>query len=109
MTPKFQVGEEVILQSKSHPEFNGEYRVVLVVHGVCEVGDPHYPVRYKWSSPPPTGYVLDDPSLFEVDSRHTGSIFWGESALRKKHTPGEMPFDDLMATIKSGQPVKGGV
>ena len=80
MRPKFEVGEVVLLQSKDFPECNGECTVLdiadHVVHGAV----------YK----------------LNINHNVEGWMdYWKESALRKKHTPGEMTFDNLMASLSS--------
>ena len=80
MRNKFTTGEEIILQSKDFPDCNGEYTVVEVAEHPI-----HGPV-----------YKLD------IDHKVDGyNDFWKESALRKKHTPGELSFDDLMFSLSS--------
>lgn len=81
MTPKFSVGEVVILQSRKFPERNGEYEVVKVLphgadHGFQRVSRGNF------------GYVLSG-----------GRNLWAESALRKKHQPGDMSFTELMVNL----------
>lgn len=80
MRPKFEVGEEVILQSIDFPECNGEYSVQEVSYfdavGFC--------------------YRLD------LDHKVVGRLdLWVESSLRKKHKPSRMSFDDLMSSLKT--------
>lgn len=41
--PKFKVGEVVILESGSHPQFNGEY----TIHGISDTRDKNNTYRYK--------------------------------------------------------------
>lgn len=83
MRPKFEVGEMVILQSVGSPECNGEYSVL----GRAE-GRYRTPMNELFE-----GYVynLDDGS----------EVAWVETSLRKKHTPGELSFTDLMASLSS--------
>lgn len=86
MTPKFAVGEVVILQSEQKPEFNGECEVIKVlsygeVHGFQKVNAAAF------------GYVLT-----------VNDELWSELALRKKHQPGELSFDKLMSSLS--QPVQ---
>lgn len=80
MRPKFAVDEVIILQSKDFPDCNGEYMVL-------DIGDHplHGPI-----------YKLD------IDHKVDGyNDYWKESALRKKHTPGELGFEDLMFSLSS--------
>lgn len=83
--PLFAVGEVVVLQSKSAPEFNGEYQVLEVVGpGESTVVDG---VKKKNNLPRHVyGLGVVGP---------TGSGFWPESVLRKRHQPGEYSFDAL--------------
>lgn len=85
MRPKFAVGEVVILQSVNFPECNGEYTVVSLRVG-------------KWPSEgeSPYSYLLDIDHNVEGWGDH-----WREDSLRKKHTPGEMNFTDLMHSLSS--------
>jgi hypothetical protein len=95
MRPKFEVGEVVILQSKSLPEHNGEY---VIAH--CSVAPIDSVIEYKGSYyrhiKQSVAYFLDGPLDHKGDD-----IFWSESALRKKHIPGELNFTDLMASLSS--------
>lgn len=84
MTPKFSVGEVVILQSQHNPEANGEYTVLSFERGI---GRPSGVECYV--------YMLDG----VLSWSKLGS--WAESALRKKHQPGEHSFTDLMASLKN--------
>lgn len=83
--PLFAVGEIVILHSKKAPEFNGE-------HQVLEVAEPGEVV------------TVDGVNKKNASSKvcyrlgvvgPTGSGFWVESLLRKRHQPGEYSFDAL--------------
>ena len=83
--PLFAVGEVVILQSKTAPELNGEYQILEVVGpGESTVVDG---VKKKNNFP---RYVY---GLGVAGPRN--SRFWAESALRKRHQPGEYSFDGL--------------
>ena len=83
--PLFEVGEVVVLQSKKVPEFNGE-------HQVLEVAGPGETVivdgSHKKNNLPRHVYRLGVIGP-------TGSGFWSESLLRKRHQPGEYSFDVL--------------
>lgn len=83
MRPKFEVGEVVLLRSVSLPQENGEY----VVEGVLKRGEIHGDQRVVRGE---FGYIL-----------FGNSGLWAEQALRKKHQPGEMSFDSLMASLSS--------
>lgn len=87
MSPKFAVGEVAILNSVDVPELNGDVTVVSV-HPEGEtvaVDGRVFKVRDA-----PFGYVLD-----------VGQFLFSESALRKKYFPGELSFNDLMASLSS--------
>lgn len=87
MKQLYEVGEVVILQSRSKPEMNGEY----IIESIDETCLP-LNVSGKMSS---YGYFLK------------GSLYsWAESALRKKHEPSQQSFKDLMRTLKSPQKVE---
>jgi hypothetical protein len=107
MRPKFEVGEVVILQSKSQPEFNGEY----TVRSVSFTGEKR-PDRFHPSGQVYTSYLKDGSKGYAyvleeivIDSSTESGIkiegSWAESALRKKHLPGELSFTDLMASLSS--------
>ena len=84
MKPLFEVGEEVLLVSKSCPELNGEYTISAVAHhGKC--------VQYG------TGGISRETTynFFGEDK----SICYAESALRKKHKPSEYDFNQLIEEI----------
>lgn len=83
MTPKFSVGEVVILQSKEAPQCNGECTVLEVECFGSWTG-------YVTTTPPPEG--------------RDKAALWCESALRKKHQPGDMSFTELMVNLS--QPVQ---
>ena len=72
----FKVGEECILQSKAHPELNGDC-VVKAIRGP-RIARVNYP---------------DGSTILEMGFGYTTTIKtptgieWDESALRKKHKP----------------------
>ena len=82
---KFEVGEEVILQSESFPEFNGEYTIT----------DKNYIVR---------AYLTRISEFAEDTYRYSlaglkveeSTTWWLESSLRKKHKPSNYSFKELM-------------
>ncbi len=86
--PKFSVGEQVILQSKAYPEYNGE-AIVLAIRptagGVNREGVRAIEGGYAYH------LTIDSPNAY------TG---WHELALRKKHDGSEFTFDQLMSTLK---------
>ena len=98
----FQVGEEVILQSKKYPELNGEY----VVEGYYKKGDiVENPVGagYRWVNDDPT-YTLHgchEKKVFTNGMAVKAYMHWAQSALRKKHQGGES-FESLISSIKEG-------
>ena len=78
MRPKFTVGEIVLIQSVVRPDYDGESTVVSVIDNRHEAGG----WCYEMSTVP-------------------SPILCLEVSLRKKHTPGEMTFDNLMASLSS--------
>lgn len=87
--PLFKINEEVILQSNSFPECNGEY-VILEIRkgndnyaiskdGIVDVGTP-------W------GYVLN--------IEHPIAGCWSEISLRKKHKPSEDSYESMINKLK---------
>ena len=104
MKPKFEVGEVVLLRSESAPSLNGEYTVVMVIGPSAFFTDP-YTVASAFANDgddATSSYILDDPSM-RHEPNECGDIWsfrWDESALRKKHQPGEMSFRDLMQSLK---------
>lgn len=95
MRPKFELGEVVILVSVSLPERNGEYSVI----GVYQPG--RQDIEGKPYNISCVGYRLDGADETTPDLVHGGPTIFSESALRKKHTPGELSFDELMNTLSS--------
>lgn len=94
--PLFEVGEEVILQSKTFPEYNGEY----VVNGVIE-GDQTVTCRltnYRIYSRG-RSYRFTVPHIHKSFDNGT-EVLWSESALRKKHKPSELSFQELVSSLK---------
>ena len=95
----FQVGEEVILQSKDFPHLNGEY----VVDGYYETGDRvENPVGYNYVWVGGSTYTLHN--SYKNNESLSGDVIkcyihWEQSALRKKHQGGES-FESLMSSIK---------
>lgn len=90
--PLFEVGEEVILQSKSFPQYNGETTVVSVEYrsGLCVT----------------TGKLLSPNYLYTLGVKSVEVDVWDESALRKKHPPSEHSFTELMEKLKSGEKIE---
>jgi bifunctional pyridoxal-dependent enzyme with beta-cystathionase and maltose regulon repressor activities len=90
-SPKFKVGEEVILQS-SYTELNGD-AIVLAIHKSNGTATTKEGEQIKVSSP----------YCYELNVVASDGGRWAERALRKKHQPGEMDFEQLMNWMR--QPV----
>ncbi|MFP5419896.1 MAG: hypothetical protein ACLGID_00310 [Gammaproteobacteria bacterium] len=87
--PKFAIGEIVILQSKRFPELNGKYPVVdVLAPGESTLVDGVLMVN----SQSRFGYSLGVRAV-----GHSG--WWCESALRKRHQPGEYSWQDLKTIL----------
>lgn len=110
-SPKYNVGEVVLLRSKIRPDLNGEYKVIQVV----EMGE-EYPCRhrggdYRVKRADVNGrgpaYRLSD--VFPISRANAGAVevegCWAESALRKKHIPGELSFTELMQSVTNKENV----
>lgn len=97
--PLFSVGEEVVLQSKSHPKHNGEY----IVHAIVTDNDV-YPCRFSsinlYFQDGGYGYVLDE-VLTEYLEGYETEVVWAECALRKKHKPSEFRFNELIKELNT--------
>lgn len=91
MRQVFQVGEEVILQSLTYPELNGE----CVVLSVVENDD-----NLAWKD----GKLVDVGTHYMYKTS-VGSNYWSEIALRKKHEPSDDSFSQLMDKLKIGETV----
>lgn len=105
MTPKFAVGEVVILQSRQLPQFNGEHTVrqVLTCNDIRE-DRAYYGKFVRWTSDK-VGYILEEIfPLGTTSEGHPCEVTWHECALRKKQQPGEISFDKLMSSLS--QPVQ---
>ena len=97
--PIFSVGEQVILQSKNFPKYNGEYTVLEIIS----------PSEYKSRYP---GILTYDEWYYEITTE-TFELNFGyftraskESALRKKHQGSEFSFTELMNVLKLPQQVE---
>lgn len=96
MTQLYQIGEPVILCSKSYPQYNGDGYVVVRYYEqytteLCRVTGRL--VSHKAGS-----YLLDPPRL----SQRAGvEISWLQSALRKKHKPADESFHEMMSNLKT--------
>ena len=93
-TPKFAVGEGVILQSLSRPEFNGERTVLSVLRPGQACLCPISGRRFE-NGCGTVVYILDDGHI-EPDGF---CALWGERTLRKRHQPGEYSWQDLKTIL----------
>jgi len=98
-TPKFAVGELVIVHCVNFPRHNGEH----VVRDILEKGSiyfdrlanknlrtvPHDGYRFRAS---PFGYIMED-ILPDTDGFE---VIYDESCLKKKHQPGELSWEELL-------------
>lgn len=93
--PYFHVGEEVILQSVSRPDLNGEYTVrqVLGVNEVyiCRNTGAKLNVHESFS------YVLEEVVVCDDEGKE---MSWYERALRKKHKPSDDNFQQMMDKLR---------
>lgn len=92
--PKFAVGEVVILQSIDFPHLNGEKTVLMIV-SPGEVYACPLNGRFVRSVAASIGYILDGGCVSERGS----AMQWEESALRKRHQPGEHSWQDLKTIL----------
>ena len=98
MNPYFEVGEEVILCSTMHPEFNGEYLVIEALSGnefASYIRNLGYRVAFDTG---PFYYNLG----FLIDTEEEGGFewyHWEQTALRKKHKPSTDSFTEMMSNI----------
>lgn len=94
MQPKFAVGEVVILRSIEFPELNGERTVLQVALPWRQYVCPRTG-RVVRNAATSVAYVLD------VDAQDEDGycMQWAESALRKRHTPGDYSFEDLKTVL----------
>ena len=86
--PLFAVGEEVILQSKAHPEYNGD-AVVLSVFATTGGG------------PEPGNIVIKGGWAYELTIPTPFNKGWHESALRKKYPPSSLGYEELISALKA--------
>ncbi len=98
----FSIGERILLISQEHPEFNGEYEIILIQSDTEDHPDPHYGHMLEVGFGEGYLYYLDDPKLFQFDEDgEKVSICWHVSALRKKHKPSSEDFQSMMDTLKT--------
>lgn len=86
--PYFGIGEEVILESKYHPECNGEYAIK--------------DLRYGKGIDVATGEVApgwDYDLGFTTKHGDTEFVWWAQAALRKKYPPSEMSFSEMLESF----------
>lgn len=98
MNAKFSVGELIVLQSKSMPQYNGEY----TVEGIIKKDESHtcrLTQRILIESDD-FGYILSTP-LVDLISDNGSETFWAESALRKRQEPSELSYTELMQSLRS--------
>ena len=96
--PKFAAGEIVILQSKDFPHLNGEYAISHVIMPGTEYKDPTFGQLIRCEES--IGYYLEGDSLVRPDNYgNSARALWRETALRKRHTPGEYSFDGLKQVL----------
>lgn len=99
--PKFAVGEVVILQSTSSPEYNGEDTVVEIIKPGCITQDRIYGGSVKYTFTEGFAYKLEMAIITDIgDNGRPCEVGWDESALRKKQEPGEISFMQLMNSLK---------
>ena len=93
----YKVGEEVILKSLDHPEFNGDY----IVQAVHQSGDTIPNVRGCLAVLCPSGFS------YYLGFNHYADEYthWGQLSLRKKHKPSDQSFDQIMSSFKQPQKV----
>lgn len=106
MNPKFSVGEVVILQSKTRPEFNGECTISEVIRPgesyICRVTGV-----VVWSGTKYICYLIDEKHhMTPCDNGLMTTGMWAEFSIRKKHHPGELSYTELLEslTVKNGEP-----
>lgn len=97
--PKFFPGEVVILQSVKYPEFNGEHIIRRIIKDGDEYKCRHSGKTLVFGTSSPIVYILEDILTAKSEKGSIIELGWEESALRKKHIPGEMSFTELMETL----------
>lgn len=97
MSPRFNIGEQVILQSVRHPELNGGPYTIseqnYMINGrdvnTGEIGPPGYRYQLKEIKTPGGPYQIGQ------------IVWWQESALRKYYPPADKSFSELMEWAKN--------
>lgn len=103
MRALFEVGEEVILCSKTFPELNGEAVVLMLVKaGAAKFNCPHCGRDLSSKRVKGKTYYLSIPSKNED---YGCCAPWAESALRKKHKGSDFSFNQIMSEIKSTEKI----
>ena len=100
--PLFEIGEEVVIQSKDFQEVNGQCSVVekIVMPNEKYVDRLNCTVFKNISGK--YAYLLSNKLLHP--NANGAEALWGESALRKKHKPSELSFQELVSSLKT--PIK---
>jgi hypothetical protein len=98
-TPKFAIGEVVIVQCVSFPKYNGEHTVREILQEGSIYFDRIYnkplrtvPLDGFRHRASPFGYIMED-ILRDTDGYE---VIYDESVLRKKHQPGELSWEELL-------------
>ena len=86
----FKVGEEVILQSVSAPELNGECSIIKVL--------PKIP-RKIWFSSNESDCRTVTTHTYITTIPHSKGFSWGEPALRKKHKPSTKSLSTMIEEL----------
>lgn len=99
MNPKFSEGEIVVLQSSTHPQFNGEYPVQAVYKFNKEDKTIFHPgigklLVFKNLT---TDFVYDLGNL--LDAKYC--TLNDEFELKKKHNPSSMSYQELMTNLST--------
>lgn len=99
--PYFSVGEEVILVSETYSEYNGEQRIKHVLYygdsffdRIAEENTKRIPTNYNGKP----FYILEE---IIPNENNTTEIAFKQTALRKKHQPSEMNFNELMSSLNA--------
>ena len=91
MNPKYSLGEIVILNSPSYPQYNGEYTVVGISKSgevykgkIVQAGDKNWYYDLGFNTPKYKEFSL-----------------WNEICLLKKHESSKMSFQSLIQSIQN--------
>jgi len=103
-TPKFAVGEVVIVAGNTRPCEQGEHTVHLILTPGARYFDRitrsmvrTIPLNQHHSG---FGYIMED-LLLDHDGHE---VIFDQSCLRKKHVPGEDSFNEIMQDLKNKEP-----